>query len=357
MQLMRLYRRKDTGYWYIEFGRANAKSLKTKDSDVAGRIFRKARRDMLRGRLVVLDAEAKISLSEFREEYVPTRRNTKAKNTVAKDDLALRKLIEAVGDKKVAALSEKDFDRFVNSCLAMGIKKRSVNVYLRHLKSAMGKAVRLGYIAKNPLANYGFPEEESPLTRFLAPKDIDKLISLIEEDGELELRNFVLFSVFSGMRRVEIVDLEAKDIRRDAGLIHIRKSKTKKERFVPISPELFEVLADIELPQVGRIFMRYRHPDTYTHKVKEYLVKAGFEEFRLHDLRHTYASLMSMSGVDQKALMELLGHSDVRTTFRYTHLAMDHLKKVVSQHRIAVNLQSMRKAKSVSGRKKKKSRK
>lgn len=349
MNSMRLYCRRDTGYWYIEFKRANAKSLRTKDSEVAKRVYRRVRKDVLLGRVVALDAETKVFLTEFREEYLASRRNKKAKNTVDKDDLALRKLIDIVGDKKIAVLSEKDFDRFVNSCLAARNRKRSVNVYLRHLRVAMNKAMRLGYVLKNPLVGYDFPEEEMPPTRFLVPKEIEKLISLMEEDGEIELRNFVLFSIFSGMRRNEIVELEAKDVRKELGIIHVRRSKTKKERFLPISPELREVLNSIDLPQVGRIFMRYRHPDTYTHKVKEYLVKAGFKEFRLHDLRHTFASLMSMSGASQKELMELLGHSDARTTFRYTHLAMDHLKEVVSKHRIAVDLHTVRKLRPVNG--------
>lgn len=57
--------------------------------------------------------------------------------------------------------------------------------------------------------------------------------------------------------------------------------------------------------------------------------RAGIPDFRLHDLRHCFASYAAMEGVSQKALMSLLGHKDARMTHRYTHLSEDYLRQVV----------------------------
>lgn len=159
----------------------------------------------------------------------------------------------------------------------------------------------------------------------------------MRRDGELELITLLFFYFLTGARRNEIFNLEAGDIKEDIGFIHVRKSKTKKERWVPIPPQLYEVIEEFNLPTKGKIFTRYRHPDTVTHKIKRYLVKAGFKEFRLHDLRHTFASLLSMSGASQKDLKELLGHRDIRKTDRYTHLSRKYLQEVFSGHGIAIN--------------------
>lgn len=58
--------------------------------------------------------------------------------------------------------------------------------------------------------------------------------------------------------------------------------------------------------------------------------KAGIVDFRFHDLRHTFASLLVMRGASIKAVQELLGHADIQMTMRYAHLSKGHLKEAVA---------------------------
>ena len=58
--------------------------------------------------------------------------------------------------------------------------------------------------------------------------------------------------------------------------------------------------------------------------------RAGLEDFRFHDLRHTFASHLVMNGVSLKAVQELLGHADIKMTLRYSHLSQAYLKEAVA---------------------------
>jgi len=325
---VRLFRRSN-GYWYAEFERGKWLSLRVRDKETARRLYNRLRREFLLGKLTRLETRS-IGLATYGEEYLESREGRMERSTVSKDRLSLSKLVSLVGNKPIGSIDERDLDSFVSSCLKAGVKKSSVNVYLRHLKGAFNKAVRLGYIVKSPFVGFSMVREDPRPLLFLMPRDVLKLTNLMKEAGEIELARFVWLSVLTGLRRSEIVRLEARDVRLDIGIIHVRKGKGHRERWVPISPMLALFLREADLPRVGRIFTRYQHPDTYTHEVKGFLVKAGFKDFRLHDLRHTFASLAALRGASQKDIKELLGHSDIRTSDRYTHLVQDRLREVVS---------------------------
>lgn len=345
---MRLFKR-GNGFWYIEIQRGTPKSLKTRDKEVARRVYRRVRKDVMLGKIAELEHSKTVSLRQFADEYVRHRQNMKAPKTVKADELALRKLIEAIGDKKLSLLCERDFDQCIDRWLLLGNKASSVNLHLRHLRAAFSKAVRWDYLVKNPLVGYGLLKEDASSTRFMAPQDIQKVTDLMEENGEYELIAMLWFYLLTGCRRQEIFNLQGRDVHRTERMIHVRESKAGRERWIPISPLLDEVMQGMRIPHIGRVFGQYKHADTITHKVKEYLVKAGLRDFRLHDLRHSFASHLAMSGATQKDVKELLGHSDIRMGDRYTHLAMDHLRGVISNLDLAVNPRSTGGLKVVNG--------
>jgi len=70
--------------------------------------------------------------------------------------------------------------------------------------------------------------------------------------------------------------------------------------------------------------------------LRRILKRAGIEDFRLHDARHTFASYQAMAGLQPRALQELLGHKDARMTMRYSHLANAYLRAAVDQVVIGV---------------------
>jgi len=155
------------------------------------------------------------------------------------------------------------------------------------------------------------------------------------------------------MRRGEILTLKWDQIRN--GFIYLRKTKTNEAREIPINDALDETLKQIKkeqqlgskyvftyqpneqkrrkplqaqklasLPPVGKTIRRV---DT---AFKGAVERAGIEDFKFHDLRHTFASQMIMRGGSLKEVQELLGHKSMKMTMRYAHLSQEHKKKAVN---------------------------
>jgi integrase len=139
----------------------------------------------------------------------------------------------------------------------------------------------------------------------------------------------------TGMRREEILSLKWERGRH--GSIHLEPEMTKsgKGRKIPINDQLETVFK--ELRRQNQLKSHYVFCDSQGgrfHEVKGSFSgagrRAGVEDFRFHDLRHTFASRLVMRGASIKAVQELLGHADLSMTMRCSHLSQEHLKDAVN---------------------------
>jgi len=152
----------------------------------------------------------------------------------------------------------------------------------------------------------------------------------------------VLLAVNTGLRRGDLFDLEWRHV--NFQLRHIRKvinkiSHTmfgKAPKTIPLSDEAYAVLDKWrqQTEGEGRVFPsnksggRLDNIDKAWHKLLE---GAEIEDFRFHDLRHTFASKLVMGGVDLNTVRELMCHSDIKMTLVYAHLSPGHMEKAISQ--------------------------
>ena len=138
------------------------------------------------------------------------------------------------------------------------------------------------------------------------------------------------------MRRGEILKLKWRDVDLSQRVIFVREAKSGISRYLPISDELLEDLGSQHSRSgSGYVFPSHlprRNPahrsgepnEPYTdikNAFRQALKKAGIDEFRFHDLRHTFASYLVMNGADLNVVRELLGHRTLAMTLRYAHLA------------------------------------
>ena len=147
--------------------------------------------------------------------------------------------------------------------------------------------------------------------RFLDRSELAKLLRGIPNR---QMRKAALVAAFTGLRRGELARLRHINVQGD--LIHLKGTKNGKSRTVPVVHHVRFALRRLPFGC---------HADTLTHAVQR-----AIPGVRFHDLRHTAASLLIQAGVDLYRVGTILGHSDIRTTRRYAHLAVDDLRTAVA---------------------------
>jgi len=230
-------------------------------------------------------------------------------------------------------------------------KDASVNREMACLHHLLAKGGEWEMIDENPFdrGKSLLIKENNRRLRYLSREEIKKLLDASPE----HLRNIIICSIHTGMRKSETLNLRWSQIR--GGLIYLDKTKTDESRQVPISDELagiFNVIKQRQKPASEYVFLydptrgrpkkkpgkvvslvveNDKHPvkDIKTAFTKA-LAKAGITDFRWHDLRHTAASHLVMNGAGIKDVQEILGHKSMSMTMRYSHLSQEHKKKAVN---------------------------
>lgn len=318
---MKLFRRSN-GYWYIRFSRGKEKSLRTKDKKLALKLFKEVQKEALKGKLIFLEKQQKITLKEFAKEYLDWSSTVKSYATYKRDKLSLKKLIDFLGDISLKAITAKRLEEYHAFLLKRGQKPSGVNVEIRHLKAAFNKAVFWGYIEKNPYTKIKPLKIQKKPPKFLKENEI-KLI--LDNIYDLDFKDLIICYLETGCRRQELLNLKKEDIDLQNDYIRV-KGKGNKTRLIPMTETVKEILSK----RMGkdRIFPNW-HPDTVSHKWIALMKKLGLN-YRLHDLRHTTASYLVIQGIPLKFVQELLGHADITTTQIYAHLRPEDIKSALS---------------------------
>jgi len=118
------------------------------------------------------------------------------------------------------------------------------------------------------------------------------------------------------------------------GFITLDKTKNGEGRTIPLNKNLKGVLKSVtrrlDVPYVFFDSANGKPYKNIKHSFKSALKKAGIKDFKFHDLRHTYASHLTMAGIDLTTVSRLLGHKTLTMTLRYAHLAPQHMQKAVN---------------------------
>jgi integrase/recombinase XerD len=162
--------------------------------------------------------------------------------------------------------------------------------------------------------------------------------AIIEAPTNLKHRAMLSLIYACGLRRSELLNLSLSDVLSDRNLLFIRQSKGKKDRVVPISDKIIEMLREYYKAYKPKAWLfEGQFPNSkYSEKslenvLKQSLVKAKIKKkVSLHWLRHSYATHLLESGTDLRYIQELLGHSSSRTTEIYTHVSTQSLQQIRS---------------------------
>jgi len=228
--------------------------------------------------------------------------------------------------------------------LSPGTAVRHFNVMHRMMEKASTIWSKETGIDRNPADQVEVKRPDDERDRYLSANELRNLKQALEEKTYCKgtktinktfhrLRLLVLVALTTGMRVSEIFGLRWQDVLYDEGLIAVRaKLKGGKMRYVPMTPELAgELRQDSTAISGDRIFPPKPGATSGRQRVEgsfeDLLERAGIEDFRFHDLRHTFASWYMMNGGDLYELAKILGHSNIKMTERYAKLARHHIAK------------------------------
>ena len=180
--------------------------------------------------------------------------------------------------------------------------------------------------------------------RFLTEEEFRRLgrvLGALEATGRVPLHAAaaIRLLMLTGCRRNEILTLRWEDVHLDVNELRLRDSKTGP-RAVPLSPAAVKVLAGLPRASGNPWVIAGRRPgarlsdfNSHWYRVRS---RAGLEDVRLHDLRHSFASRALALGESLPMIGKLLGHTKIQTTARYAHLARDSIQ--VSAARVAASI-------------------
>jgi integrase/recombinase XerD len=179
------------------------------------------------------------------------------------------------------------------------------------------------------------PRRERRLPNVLSKAEVK---AILEAPANLKHRAMLSLIYACGLRRGELLNLTLKDIQSERNLLFIRQSKGKKDRVVPISNKIIEMLRDYYKAYKPQTWLfEGQFPNSkYSEKSLENVLKQSLAKTKiakkvsLHWLRHSYATHLLESGTDLRYIQELLGHSSSRTTELYTHVSTKNLQQIRS---------------------------
>ena len=220
-------------------------------------------------------------------------------------------------------------------------KKSTISRKLAAVRSFFSFLVQRGEIRSNPTDHVATPKKEKPVPGYLSVDDMFRLLESIDTGSLLGRRNRALFETLysGGIRISELVGMNLFDVDFSRELIRVR-GKGDRERIVPVGPKALESIlryrktlqAEEKVPMDidGPLFMNKDLGRLTARSVRRILEKLTRECGLLvtispHGVRHSYASHMLDSGADLRSLQELLGHKNLSTTQKYTHVSIDKL--------------------------------
>ena len=192
------------------------------------------------------------------------------------------------------------------------------------------------WIDSNPLEYVGRPKEPPGRVRFLSDEERPRLLAACLESRNPDLYPVVLMALSTGARKNEILSLTWSSIDLTRQLVTFDHTKTAARRSVPITGELGQVLrqrAKVRRIDTALVFPRPDglSPTDIRSAWETALHGAGIEGFRFHDLRHSTASYLAMSGASLAEIADVLGHKTLAMVKRYAHLSDQHTAAVVSR--------------------------
>ena len=273
-------------------------------------------------------------------------------------------IVPYIGNKKLKELCSNDVRGLYAILVNRGLADNTIRNTRNVLRAALNQAVEDEVLKKNVAQKITPPQSKKPQREIkaLSNEEVSRLCDALRED---EHGPMIFVDLFTGMRKSELIGLTWDCVDFKNQTIHLYRQlrllegtgeysftplKNKKERSIYPPAYVFDVLKSVQKRQLEQ---RFRCGENWKNKedfvftkwdgnhlshrgayqaFKRMARKIGIPEARLHDLRHTYATLSLQNGVDPKTISQMLGHATVKFTLDvYTHLTNTSAKNAANK--------------------------
>lgn len=297
-----------------------------------------------------------ITVSDFWESvYLPSAHVTKTAHTVNTEKGRFHNWIApAIGDVPIQKLNAAQVEAVSLHARKSGKSATTVRHILADISQIWNMAAAHGLVeGESPVRRVKKPRQDNRRMRFLTPEEAKKLLDALKIRST-DMHDEALISLFCGLRAGEIYSLTWGDIDFESGIIHIRDTKSKKDRHAFISKDVKLMLESRYTGQTKNMYVFHASDgkqrrwvsDTFARTVDELglndtgqfttnedgeqvsiKIKDARQRVVFHSLRHTFASWLVQRGTPLYTVAELMGHATLEMTKRYSHLAPDSLRK------------------------------
>ncbi len=276
------------------------------------------------------------SFAEFvNEKFVPFIRIHKRSHYM--DECLLKNhLLPAFAEYPLDRISKQEVIDLQSRGIAAGYAPGTVNRWVVLLRYIFNCAIKWEFyeLSKNPTKGVDLLEENNQRGRYLTQQEVMRLFEVLDQYPNKQIANVIKLLLYTGARKREILDARWENLDLANRVLKVPLAKSGKPRFIVLSDAAVEIFSQIpRRPDVPWIFFN----DKTLKPISSFFAtwdkirnKIGIAELRVHDLRHSFASFLVISGHSLYEVQKLLGHYDPKVTMRYAHLSPQALTQVTN---------------------------
>jgi len=295
----------------------------------------------------VLAPKAELTLDEFMKDHYMPHAKIHKRSHKRDDQLYRIRIKPKFGDLVLSAVNRREVQAFQNGLLNEGLAPASADHHVKLMRRVLNLAVQWEFLEKNPLKGIELYMVDNQVENYLDQEQLARLVDVLRLDENRKVCCIIMFLISTGARLNEALTATWKNISIEGGVwkVDASLSKSKKSRSIPLNDSALWVLD--QLDSKGKSVFLFPSPakakdgkdEAYTTITRAWYRlrgKAKVPNVRLHDLRHTFASLLVSGGQSLYSVQQILGHSDPKVTMRYAHLSAKALQEAANAASVIV---------------------
>ena len=316
---------------YAKNGVVTSETTGTVNKKLADQILSKRKAAIAENKQLELKRGQKFTFATLSKIYMERHAIPFKKSWKKGDKSNLANLVPCFGKKYLFEITPFMIEGY-KAAREKKIKRTSITRELATLNTIFNKAIKWGFLTRNPMVDvehYRGDDHDRQRVRYLELNEIERLVGCCEDP---KLKRIIVLALNTGLRKGEIQRLQWNELDLEKEQLTVAISKNNTRRYIPLNIQASMALREQPKHPYSLVVFPGEDGKPYNFRkaFETALKRAEICDFRFHDLRHTFASHLVMSGVSIYTVMTLMGHHSLKMTQRYSHLSPDFNARAVS---------------------------